>query len=313
MNEIPANYDGALPLPSAWYVAADAFVRERRTIFAEGWQMIARKGALGAAGDYVCQSLAGLAVFALRDEAGGIRTFLNVCRHQGLPVLDSGTGRLSLMRCRYHGWTYNFDGSFKEAPLKFEPAAPSAPENGLQQVPLLEWRGLIFISPSGSPADFAADVKPLEPVLDRALAAPLALAAEITTDAACNWKLLAEHWLAHHPGSAPAGAEPHWLWHFPTLALEPGPGSLVVHQLIPRTHERSRVVSHLLAADKETGLARAEAVKARLAADKTGAEELQALASRGEAGPRAAAGSAVATFRARIAAAHARATAQDRG
>src|ERR1700688_299650 len=134
---MPGNYDGVLPLPSTFYVEADAFVRERRTIFAEGWQMIARKGALSAAGDYVCQSLAGLAVFALRDEAGGIGAFLNVCRHQGLPVLDSGAGRLPLMRCRYHGWTYNFDGSFKEAPLKYEPAAPAAPENDLPRIALL--------------------------------------------------------------------------------------------------------------------------------------------------------------------------------
>jgi len=30
------------PLPSAWYVEPDAFVRERRAIFADAWQMIAR-------------------------------------------------------------------------------------------------------------------------------------------------------------------------------------------------------------------------------------------------------------------------------
>ena len=301
MNGTPATYDGTQALPSAFYVEADAFVRERRTIFAEGWQMIARRGALAAAGDYVCQSLAGLAVFVLRDEAGGIGAFLNVCRHQGLPVLDSGAGRLSFMRCRYHGWSYNFDGSFKEAPLKYEPAAPAAAENNLPRIPLIEWRGLLFVSPRGAPADFAAAVKPLEPALDRARAAALAVAAEITTEIACNWKLLTEHWLAQ--------ADKRRLWHFPTLALEPGEDSLVVQQVIPRTQDRTRVVSHVLAADAGV----AEQVKSALATYKACAEEMQALASRGEAGPRAAAGRAVAAFRARIAAAHARATAQERG
>jgi len=37
-------------LPSAWYVEPDAFARERRAIFADAWQMIARSDALARAG-----------------------------------------------------------------------------------------------------------------------------------------------------------------------------------------------------------------------------------------------------------------------
>jgi nitrite reductase/ring-hydroxylating ferredoxin subunit len=286
-------------LPSAWYVEPDAFVRERRAIFADAWQMIARSEALPRAGDYVCHSLAGLAVFVMRDASGAIGAHVNVCRHQGLPVLDSGAGSIPLLRCRYHGWTYNFDGSFKEAPLKYEPSDPTRPEHGLRSVPLLAWRGLLFVSPEGTPADFAASIAPLDAELGPAAATPLPLVAELATDIACNWKLLAEHWLAQ--------ADRRRLWHFPTLALEPGEDSLVVQQVIPRTHERTRVVSHVLACDRGAGAALAEKVKSALAADAGVCEELQARAARGERGSGAAAGSALAAFRARVAAA------QDRG
>src|SRR5208282_282815 len=282
-------------LPSAWYVEPDAFARERRAIFADAWQMIARSDAFARAGDYVCHNLAGLAVFVMRDEAGAIGAHLNVCRHQGLPVLDAGAGSIPLLRCRYHGWTYNFDGSFKEAPLKYEPADPTRPEHGLRSVPLLAWRGLLFVSPEGTPAHFAASIAPLDAALGPAAATPLPLVAELATDIACNWKLLAEHWLAQ--------AQRRRLWHFPTLALEPGEDSLVVQQLIPRTHERTRVVSHVLAADAVL----AEQVKSALAVDKVQAEALQAAATRGEQAAPAAEGSALAAFRARITAA------QDRG
>ncbi|HYB57720.1 MAG TPA: aromatic ring-hydroxylating dioxygenase subunit alpha [Alphaproteobacteria bacterium] len=293
MTKRSANF-AAAPLPSAWYVEPDAFVRERRAIFAQAWQMIARSEALARAGDYVCHNLAGLAVFVMRDEAGHIGAHLNVCRHQGLPVLDSGPGSVPQLRCRYHGWTYNLDGSFKEAPLKYEPADPTRPEHRLGSVPLLAWRGLLFVSPEGKPADFAASIAPLDAALGPAATA-LPLAAEIATDIGCNWKLLAEHWLAQ--------AQRRRLWHFPTLALEPGEDSLVVQQVIPRTHARTRVVSHVLAADA----ALAEQVKSALAVDKVQAEALQAAATRGEEAAPAAEGSALAAFRARIAAA------QDRG
>ncbi len=293
MTKRSANF-AAAPLPSAWYVEPDAFVRERRAIFAQAWQMIARSEALARAGDYVCHNLAGLAVFVMRDEAGHIGAHLNVCRHQGLPVLDSGSGSVPQLRCRYHGWSYNLDGSFKEAPLKYEPADPTRPEHRLGSVPLLAWRGLLFVSPEGTPADFAASIAPLDAALGPAATA-LPLAAELATDIGCNWKLLAEHWLAQ--------AQRRRLWHFPTLALEPGEDSLVVQQVIPRTHARTRVVSHVLAADA----ALAEQVKSALAMDKVQAEALQAAATRGEGAAPATEGSALAAFRARIAAA------QDRG
>ncbi len=287
--------DGTAPLPAAWYLDADAFMRERQGLFAMAWQMIARKDALAVAGDYVCHSLAGLAVFAMRSEAGAVAAFANICRHQGLPVLDAGNGRSPLLRCRYHGWTYRFDGRFKEAPVKFEPANPADAVNNLRPLPLAEWRGLLFVSPDGDPADLEAELRPLEPALDAALPAPASLAAELVTDMQCNWKLFAEHWLALEGERR--------LWHFPTLALEVSPGVLAVHQVIPRTHERTRVVTHVLASDAARGAPAVEAAKEALAASKAACEVPQALAA-------AAPGSALARFRARIAAAHA---AQDRG
>jgi hypothetical protein len=90
--------------------------------------------------------------------------------------------------------------------------------------------------------------------------------------------------------------------------LEAGDGSLVVHQLIPRTHERSRVVSHVLANGKGKGALLAEAVGAALGADKAACEAPQTAASAGGEAAAAQPGSALARFRARVAAAHATAT-----
>jgi nitrite reductase/ring-hydroxylating ferredoxin subunit len=77
-------------LPVGWLLDPDAFMRERRTIFADAWQMIACAEMLSAAGDYVCHNLAGLAAVAMRSETDEILAFRNACRHQKLPVLDAG-------------------------------------------------------------------------------------------------------------------------------------------------------------------------------------------------------------------------------
>ena len=278
-------------LPRASYLDAESFQRERRTIFARSWQMIALKRALKAPGDYVCQNLAGTGLFVLSDAEGRIGAFLNACRHQSLPLLDAGAGKLpfSLLRCRYHGWAYNLDGSFNEAPLKYSPQDRRLPEHGLRSLPLREWRGLLLVSPEGSEADVEAELGAAE--------TELPLAAELMTDFACNWKLLLEHWLADRGAG--------WRFLFPSLALEPTAGALVVQQVIPRTHERTRLLSHVLTEDAQ--IATVERTKTALAEDKLRVEALQAALARGEETMAAAEGSALAAFRARVAAA------EDRG
>ncbi|HLI11733.1 MAG TPA: Rieske (2Fe-2S) protein [Alphaproteobacteria bacterium] len=299
----------AAPPPAAWYTDPDAFMRERRHLFADAWQMLARADALKAPGDYVCNNLAGLAVFVMRDERGGLGAFSNVCRHQKLPVLDAGAGHCALLRCRYHGWTYHFDGSFKEAPPKYAPADPANAENNLQPVRLAEWRGFLFVTAGAAAPDLATETAPLEAALAARLAAPLAAAGEIVTDLQCNWKIAVERFLAPGGTGEGDGEGAVRLWHFPSLMLELHPSALLAHQLVARTHERSRIVTHVLVADPAAGAALMETARTARIADKAACEVLQAKAAAG--GPTdteaAAPGSALAAFHARVRAAHAKA------
>jgi Rieske 2Fe-2S family protein len=55
-------------------------------------------------------------VLVVRDEEGRLRAYRNVCRHRGSRLL-SGSGQCkAAIRCRYHGWTYRFDGSLIGVP-----------------------------------------------------------------------------------------------------------------------------------------------------------------------------------------------------
>jgi len=45
----------------------------------------------------------------VRDKAGVLRAFSNVCRHRAGPIAE-GAGCRNVLNCAYHGWTYTMDG-----------------------------------------------------------------------------------------------------------------------------------------------------------------------------------------------------------
>jgi nitrite reductase/ring-hydroxylating ferredoxin subunit len=298
-------------LPVGWLLDPDAFMLERRTIFAEAWQMIACAETLVAPGDYVCNNLAGLAAVAMRTETGEIFAFRNACRHQKLPVLDAGAGNCALLRCRYHGWTYRFDGTFKEAPAQYAPADKASTANNLQHLPLVNWRGLIFVAPEGDAAGFAEEMNPIETAIDRIVAGPLTRVGEIATDLQCNWKVPVEHWLGHNAARTMPGDGSEWLYRFPTLMVQASADSLIAHQLVARSFDRTRVVSHVFAQDLASGSSILDRLRAMLSEDKRACDLRHAHAAEGGAAgaldPRPSA--ALADFRARIRRAHRRAEA----
>jgi phenylpropionate dioxygenase-like ring-hydroxylating dioxygenase large terminal subunit len=49
-------------------------------------------------------------VLVVRDDAGIVRAFLNVCRHRGNRLCRADDGNAASFTCAYHGWTYRNDG-----------------------------------------------------------------------------------------------------------------------------------------------------------------------------------------------------------
>lgn len=283
------------PLPIDWYTSPDAFSRERRALFADAWQMIGRAGQLAEPGAYVCANLAGFPVFVMRDAAGALGAFRNACRHQNLPVLDNGVGTSKLLRCRYHGWTYDFSGAFVGAPPMVAPSDPKSPDHHLPCIGVAQWRGLVLINPDPAVPSPVAALDALVPH-ERAPLEQWRFRGEIVTDSNCNWKILADRYAA-------GGAR----WYFPGLAVEAdGPG-VVIHQIVPRTHLRSRVVRHLyLPDDAEAGAIEAAVARATEAAarDKARADAAQESCALGNLPSEPSPSEALATFRARIRAVH---------
>ena len=137
-------------LSARYYTDAAVFAIERDVVFAKAWNLVGYEHQLARPGDYVTEDLAGWPLFVQRAGDGTLRAFHNVCPHRAGPIVWDGSGcQLSLV-CRYHGWTFNGDGSLHHA-RDFGGELPDG--IGLTPVRVDSWRGMVFVCLDATTAD----------------------------------------------------------------------------------------------------------------------------------------------------------------
>jgi choline monooxygenase len=172
------------------------WARERTRIFAKTWQFLGVESALARPGDWIAETLAGYPIVAVRDEAGRINAFHNVCRHRAGPLTEGPSGRCDgALVCRYHGWRYAYDGRLRLA-RDFGSAGAFDPRDfSLFPVAVETWRGLVFIRMSEEGSSLVEAVAPLERRLAGADWSGLQVALTRAHPLACNWKTYVENYL----------------------------------------------------------------------------------------------------------------------
>lgn len=99
-----------------YYFDPGVYQAELRSIFQRNWMYFCHASQIAQEGDYLTGEIAGQSVYVLRDRDGGVRGFFNVCQHRAHQLL-SGSGNVkNVIRCPYHSWTYELDGSLRGAP-----------------------------------------------------------------------------------------------------------------------------------------------------------------------------------------------------
>jgi phenylpropionate dioxygenase-like ring-hydroxylating dioxygenase large terminal subunit len=102
-------------LPSRYYTDPAVFEGEKERIFARSWLCAGRLEQLREPGDYFTCRVMDEELILLRDMAGELRAFYNVCQHRAHRLL-AGAGNQRVIACPYHAWTYELDGRLRGAP-----------------------------------------------------------------------------------------------------------------------------------------------------------------------------------------------------
>lgn len=262
-----------------YYTDGEIFARECAGIFWTDWQLIGPASRLAAAGDYVATEIAGAKIVAVRGGDGTLRAFRNVCRHRGARLLDEGVGRCNLIRCRYHNWVYDLDGSLRQAPWFGEDAEFDLAEWPLEAISVDVWRGLVFIAIEPSTAlqrQLGAAVPELadEPIEEFQAVAERRMVFD------ANWKIYTDNFVEgyHIPGIHPGffqaidfeqfettahdnlvrmTAPPReglfykgkWLWMWPNWTLSLFDGGMNTSRINPLSEGRTELIYNFYFSD----------------------------------------------------------------
>jgi Rieske 2Fe-2S family protein len=189
------------------YLDPELIEVEQERIFERTWQLIGHVSALPRPGSYITGFAGSQPVLVVRDESGVLRAYRNVCRHRASCLL-SGSGQCKgAIRCRYHGWTYKFDGTLIGAPeaLQFGKRLDKS-ALGLMPVLVEELCGLVFVNLDADATSLAELTGDLATRLARYRIAELELFGPSGGTQPANWKVVAENYLEGyhipiaHPG-----------------------------------------------------------------------------------------------------------------
>ncbi len=189
------------------YLDPELIELEQERIFERTWQLIGHVSALPRPGSYITGFAGSQPVLVVRDEESRLRAYRNVCRHRASCLL-SGSGQCKgAIRCRYHGWTYKFDGTLIGAPeaLQF---GERLDKSALALMParVEELCGLVFVNLDPHAASLAELAGDLRSRLARYRIGELESFAPGGGTQPANWKVVAENYLEGyhipiaHPG-----------------------------------------------------------------------------------------------------------------
>ena len=203
-------------LASRYYTDPAVLLLEKERIFRRTWQLVGTLGqpcgevggvkrTIADAGAYFTVDVIGEPVVVVRDQAGVLRAFSNVCRHRAGPIAQ-GAGCRNVFQCGYHGWTYTLDGRLIGTPEVDGVEFFDRSTMGMVPLRCETWEQFIFVN-------FNREAPPLSAFLGSIpqLAAGFRFAGIELTERReytvnCNWKVYVDNFLEGyhipivHPG-----------------------------------------------------------------------------------------------------------------
>ncbi len=190
-------------LPGHYYTDPGIFAAEQARIFESLWCCAVRSAELAGPGDFRTVQVGAESVLISRARDGGLRAFLNICRHRGARLCTAESGSVKrAFRCPYHAWTYGLDGRLIAAPNLTSMPDIDRVEYGLRPVHLREWLGYAWVNLADEPPSFddtviAAATERLgsAEAIGNYRVEELTVGRRISYDVRANWKLVVENFM----------------------------------------------------------------------------------------------------------------------
>lgn len=197
------------------YADQDLYELELERIFGRCWLMLGHETHIPKTGDYMTTYMGEDPVIMVRQKDGGIKVFLNQCRHRGMRICRSDAGNAKAFTCTYHGWAYDIGGNLASVPFEKEAFCDKKEGDcgfekaawGPLQARVETYKGLIFANWDPEAPDlltYLSDAAPyMDTILDRTEAGTEAIGGIQKWVIPCNWKFAAEQFCSdmYHAGT----------------------------------------------------------------------------------------------------------------
>lgn len=182
------------------YFAPERAEREREVLFHHFPIVAGFSSQVRNPGDYFADGLSPVPILVVRNAAGELRAFANVCRHRGSRLAEGCGSRAAGFICPYHAWNYDTDGNILAIPDEFGFEGLDREAHALVRFPVEERYGLVWVLPmAGARMDLDAHLGGLADDLDGYRIDGFALAEQRVIRRKMNWKLVSDtFWEAYH-------------------------------------------------------------------------------------------------------------------
>lgn len=194
-----------MQIPTDRYTSSEFVARERQAIWMRVWQVVGREDEFVAAGAFKEYRIFDQSFVVMRGKDGGLRGFVNVCRHRGNPLFTGQGQAKQRIVCQYHLWSYDQQGALRGC------SKPEIDKDayGLLEVRVDTFAGFVFLNPDPDAAplrDFLGEdvIGILEPYhLDQ-----MTTVLDVREALDCNWKVVMD---AFEEGYHVSGIHPQLL------------------------------------------------------------------------------------------------------
>lgn len=190
------SYLGSAPVSVDRYFDQAVFEAEIEKIWKKTWQWVCREDHIPEPGDYYTYEVAHLSYIVVRQQDMSVKGFVNSCLHRATKFKRAeGIGAGDSIRCPYHGWTWENDGSLKSVPCAWDFSHIDPAKTRLPEVRVGHWGGFVFINPSPDGPSLDEYLAPLPEHFATWDIASRYVAVHVAKELPCNWKTAQEAFL----------------------------------------------------------------------------------------------------------------------
>lgn len=195
-------------MPADAYITQKYVDLEDERLWPRTWQIVCRFEEIPDVGDFVTYDIVDESIIVVRTAPDEVKAFYNVCLHRGRRLKDGCGNTGKTIFCRFHGWTWNVDGTIKRVVDREDwDGCPSFKDEdlSLREVKVASWGGWVWISMDPNIEPLETYLDPVPDVFKNFNLEELRFAWYKTLVVPCNWKVMIDafnegyHTEATHP------------------------------------------------------------------------------------------------------------------